>query len=79
MTPSGAFATGNSGTIENSFANGDRLTDQTGVANSGSHSELIFTEVELMDNELYHGWDTNIWNIENGYIPTLKIQKQERS
>ena len=79
MVSSGAFATGidaNNGKILHSYANGDRLTDKVSIANAPAlFPELIKSEVELMNPELYEGWDTSLWDIRNGYIPTLKVQE----
>lgn len=79
MVSSGAFATGidaNNGKILHSYANGDRLTDKVSIANAPAlFPDLIKSEVELMNPELYEGWDTSLWDIRNGYIPTLKVQE----
>ena len=63
------------GSITNTFAcKDDTLTTKDVHANNGSVTNSgSYTTSSLKNSALYSNWDTSIWNIIDGEIPTLKI------
>ena len=66
----------NNGIIQNCYASKDNsLTEKTIHANNGSSVSCgTYTNNELKNSTLYSMWDTTIWNIITGEIPSLIIE-----
>lgn len=72
----GAFAVGNQGRITQCFALNTVTTYAVGKAselgNLKSQTDGLKTEEEMKSVATYAGYDTDIWNIENGKYPALR-------
>lgn len=72
----GAFAVKNEGRITQCFALNTVTTYAVGNANVlgnlSSRKDGLKTEDEMKSVATYAGYDTNIWNIENGQYPALR-------
>jgi tetratricopeptide (TPR) repeat protein len=72
---SGSLCINNNGSITDTFACKDNtLTTKDIHANNGSATNSgSYTTNGLKNSALYSNWDSSIWNIVEGEIPTLKI------
>lgn len=72
----GAFCVGNYGSITNCYALKDNLANQVAIGNDAQDAQnmnqYLKSYDELTNARLYEGFDRDVWEIVDGFIPEIK-------